>query len=183
MAKTSKDYYVPVRRIVTGNTAEGKSYIVSDGNNPHALLHEHAPMVAQVVWATDSAPATFTDEEPAPADKKFSIGPQNGGSLLRIVAFAPDSDVDPTKMDALFKEMGDHEAKDDTGKARHFFFHKTKTLDYAICLEGEIWALMDEGETLMRAGDVLIQRATNHAWSNRSDKVAKMAFVIIDAVE
>jgi uncharacterized cupin superfamily protein len=58
--------------------------------------------------------------------------------------------------------------------------HRTETVDYAIVLEGEIYAVMDEGETLMRAGDVLIQRGTNHAWANRSSKTARIAFVLID---
>jgi uncharacterized cupin superfamily protein len=53
-------------------------------------------------------------------------------------------------------------------------------VDYAIVLHGEIYARMDEGETLMRAGDVLIQRGTNHAWANRSDDVCRIAFVLID---
>jgi uncharacterized cupin superfamily protein len=58
--------------------------------------------------------------------------------------------------------------------------HRTETVDYAIVLEGEIWAVMDEGETLLRAGDVLIQRGTNHAWANRSASTARIAFVLID---
>jgi uncharacterized cupin superfamily protein len=58
--------------------------------------------------------------------------------------------------------------------------HRTVTLDYAIVLEGEVWAVMDDGETLMRAGDVLIQRGTNHAWANRSGKTARVAFILID---
>jgi uncharacterized cupin superfamily protein len=58
--------------------------------------------------------------------------------------------------------------------------HRTDTVDYAILLEGEIWAVMDEGETLMRAGDVLIQRGTNHAWANRSNKTARIAFILLD---
>jgi uncharacterized cupin superfamily protein len=66
---------------------------------------------------------------------------------------------------------------------RHLFFHTTHTLDHAIVLEGEIWAVMDEGETLMRVGDVLIQRVTSHSWSNRSSRDCKMAFVLVDAVE
>jgi uncharacterized cupin superfamily protein len=53
-------------------------------------------------------------------------------------------------------------------------------VDYAIVLEGEIWSVMDEGETLLRAGDVLIQRGTNHAWANRSEKTARIAFVLMD---
>jgi quercetin dioxygenase-like cupin family protein len=59
--------------------------------------------------------------------------------------------------------------------------HRTQTIDYAIVLSGEIWALMDIGETKMKAGDILIQRGTNHAWSNRSNKPCQVAFVLIDA--
>jgi len=59
--------------------------------------------------------------------------------------------------------------------------HATDTVDYAICLEGEIWAVLDEGETLMRRGDVPIQRGAYHAWSNRSAEVCRIAFVLIDA--
>ncbi len=59
--------------------------------------------------------------------------------------------------------------------------HETQTTDYALVLEGEIWAVMEKGETKLRAGDVLIQRGTNHAWSNRSGKPAVMAFVLVGA--
>ena len=65
--------------------------------------------------------------------------------------------------------------------SRHPGFHKTRTVDLAIVLEGEIYAMMDVGETKMEAGDILIQRGTNHAWSNRSGKVCRMAFVLIDS--
>ena len=64
---------------------------------------------------------------------------------------------------------------------RHPGFHKTDTIDYAIVLSGEIYALMDEGEVLLKAGDVLIQRGTNHAWSNRTEQPCCIAFVLIDA--
>ncbi len=69
----------------------------------------------------------------------------------------------------------------DLDNPRHPGFHKTASLDYAIVLSGEIYALLDEGEVLLRAGDVLIQRGTNHAWSNRTGEPARVAFVLIDA--
>src|SRR5262249_61126383 len=69
----------------------------------------------------------------------------------------------------------------DRGNPRHAGFHKTASVDYAIVLSGEIVAMMDEGEVLLKAGDVLIQRGTNHAWSNRTDEPAYLAFVLIDA--
>ena len=59
--------------------------------------------------------------------------------------------------------------------------HKTDTIDYAIMLEGEITAILEGEEKVIRAGDILIQRGTNHAWANRSDKPARIAFVLIDA--
>ena len=59
--------------------------------------------------------------------------------------------------------------------------HTTDTIDYAIVLEGEIVAVMDRDETLLRAGDILIQRGTAHGWENRSDSIARIAFVLIDA--
>jgi quercetin dioxygenase-like cupin family protein len=65
--------------------------------------------------------------------------------------------------------------------ARHPGFHQTDTIDYAIVLEGEVWAVLDEAETLLKAGDVLIQRGTYHAWDNRGDQVCRIAFILIDA--
>jgi hypothetical protein len=183
MSSTPNTPYTPVRRIVTGHDANGRSIIVSDGPTPNVKIHTHMPMVAQVVWATDSAPARLDQEETAPAGQAFKIGPENGGCLLRIATFPPDSECDPTVMDKMIEEMGGHQGERDTNNPRHFFFHKTLSLDYAIVLEGEIWALMDEGEAHMKQGDVLIQRGTNHSWSNRSDKTAKMLFVLLDAKE
>ena len=69
----------------------------------------------------------------------------------------------------------------DLDNTRHPGFHKTDTIDYAIVLSGEIYALMDEGEVLLKAGDVLVQRGTNHAWSNRTEAPCCIAFVLIDA--
>ena len=72
-------------------------------------------------------------------------------------------------------------AATDRNNPRHPGFHKTATIDYAIVLSGEIYAMMDEGEVLLKAGDALVQRGTNHAWSNRTQEPAVVAFVLIDA--
>jgi quercetin dioxygenase-like cupin family protein len=82
---------------------------------------------------------------------------------------------------AGFAELGAaSEAVVSRGRARHPAMHRTRSVDYGIVLEGEIWLILDEEETLLRAGDVCIQRATNHAWSNRSDRRCVMAFVLLD---
>ena len=162
----------PVRRIVTGENAAGKSVFVSDGPAPNHTSDPGSPP-AHVVWVTGDAAAQGPD--PAPAGRAFAFHSE-GGSLLRVVDFPPDESYDTKE---LSRFLDDHGVRDN-GEARHFWFHKTQSLDYAIVLEGEIVALMDEGETLMRPGDILIQRATNHSWSNRSGKPCRMAFVLLD---
>ena len=79
-----------------------------------------------------------------------------------------------------FEAIGAREALDPDA-SRHPGMHRTHSVDYAIVLSGEIWAVMDEGETLLRAGDVLIQRGTNHAWSNRSTVPCLVAFILVGA--
>lgn len=161
-----------VRRIVTGENEAGRSMIVSDGPAQNITLPAHSPMVGQVLWATGEGAAPGDD--PAPAGHVFGFHSE-GGTILRIVDFPPDESCDPSKV-LTFLDENDVR---DREEPRHFWFHKTQSLDYAVVLEGEIYAMMDEGETLMRQGDVLIQRATNHSWSNRSDKNCRMAFVLI----
>jgi uncharacterized protein len=168
------------RRIVTGHNPEGRSVFVADGIAPHRFQSEHAPNVAQVMWATDRMPVAAGADDPATADRFFPAAPSADGTVFRIVDFPPDTEYHAEAM-AKFLNTIVPDERHDPVSSRHFFFHRTQTLDYAIVLDGEIWALMDEGETLMQAGDVLIQRATNHSWSNRSNSDCKMAFVLIDA--
>lgn len=162
----------PIRRIVTGENADGRSCIVSDGPTPNRFMSDYAPSYVQVPWATGDSAAK--GDEPAPAGHVFGFHSPRG-TVLRFVDFPPDDTYDLEKVKGFLDENGVRDAD----SPRHHFFHKTETLDYAICMEGEIYAMMDEGETLMRAGDVLIQRATNHSWSNRSDKPCRMCFVLL----
>jgi hypothetical protein len=113
------------------------------------------------------------------------MAPGDGGSIFRIADFPPDSHYDSVDVPKMFEEIGGHDARE-SGRGhdpRHFWFHRTPTLDYAIVLDGEIWALLDEGETLLKAGDVVVQRGTNHAWANRSKHTCRMAFVLLDATD
>ena len=67
------------------------------------------------------------------------------------------------------------------GYARHANTHRTRTVDYAVVLDGEIDMLLDDDDVHLRAGDVIVQQGTNHAWVNRGDRPCKIAFVLIDA--
>jgi hypothetical protein len=166
----------PVRRIITGENSQKRSVILSDGPAQNIVSPANSSTVAQVLWATGAGAAPGDD--PAPAGHAFGFH-SDGGSILRIVDFAPDEGYDQEKIKAF---LDDNHVRD-TSSPRHFWFHKTASLDYAIVLDGEIYAMLDEEETLMRAGDVLIQRATNHSWSNRSGKPCRMAFVLIALAE
>ena len=104
---------------------------------------------------------------------------QRGNSIVR--AHSASEDARERADDTRSEPGSSARAAFDRGSPRHPGFHKTSSVDYAIVLSGEIYALMDEGEVLLRAGDVLVQRGTNHAWSNRTDEPARLAFVLIDA--
>jgi hypothetical protein len=131
------------------------------------------------LWTTDSArPSNRGAHDPVPDGVIMRTPPAHrGGSVIRITDIPPDQAhaYDPDNL----RQRGCKTTPDRS--ARHPGFHATDTVDYAICLEGEVWAVLDEDETLMRPGDVLIQRGTYHAWANRSDRICRMAFILIDA--
>ena len=104
--------------------------------------------------------------------------PPKHGTVFRIVDFPPDAQVKGADAAKLFAEFGASAAHVKDG--RHAMMHKTATVDYALVLDGEVVAVMDVGEAMMQAGDVLIQRGTNHAWANRSDRPCRFAFILVD---
>lgn len=167
-----------VRRIVTGVNAAGRSCILSDTTFPSGEITPGQP-VRVGLWTTASAPASNKGtDDPVPDGVILKTPPAHrGGSVIRVTDIPPDTAraYSPEEL----RRRGCKTTPDRS--ARHPGFHATDTVDYAICLEGEVWALLDEDETLMRPGDVLIQRGTYHAWSNRSDRVCRMLFILIDA--
>ncbi len=170
----------PIRRVVTGHDARGRSIFVSDGPSPHVLTIPGRPDFALTnLWVTDGAPASNAGSADA-ADGPVVLEPPRNGAIFRVVEFPPDRAPGGFDRKAAFAAMGAHHAMDPDA-SRHPGMHKTDTVDFAIVLSGEIWALMDEGETLLRAGDTLVQRGTNHAWSNRSDQPCLVAFILVSA--
>lgn len=168
------------RRVVTGHSGEGRSIILfDDAGAPTKVLEKAGGLRLTELWETACMPVNNGGSSDA-ARVQMKIEPEAGGTVFRIIDYPPDSERLPN-MDrqAHFSSMG---VKVETeGGARHPGMHKTSTLDYAIVLEGEIYAVMDEGEVLLRAGDCLIQRGTNHAWSNRTDRPCRIAFVLVSA--
>lgn len=175
-----------VRRIITGHNEQGKSIIIEDQCTPHTKSSPHRPgVVINNLWKTDAAPVKLSSTKDA-ATSDMALEPLPRGNNFRIVEFPPEAsyinDINQEHAKAAFDEMGASHALSENGSNVHPFMHKTTTLDYAIVLSGEIFLMLDEGEALMKAGDICIQRATNHVWSNRSNENCQVAFVLIDAI-
>lgn len=172
----------PVPRvIVTGHNAQGRSCFTSDGATAHVrTVAERPGYRVSNLWTLADSPAPINDPDRLQEIK--GLAPLERGNIIRIIDYPPEP-ADPVERKKMFEAMfaklfpdGRHLPPD----AAHPGMHTTETVDYAICLSGEIYAVMEEGETLMRAGDVLIQRGTAHAWSNRSNAFARLCFVLID---
>ena len=171
----------PVRRIVTGHDASGKAIIVMDGAAPNQMVRGATGLVSTLLWATDESPADISGNKDR-ADRATPVGPPVRGSILRVVDFPPTGDTSGISHEAVLKEMG--VSHGGHGKpARHPFMHRTRSVDYAFVLEGEIDMLLDDSEVHMKAGDIMVQQGTNHAWVNNSKAMCRMAFVLIDGEE
>lgn len=137
------------------------------------------------VWNTRATPAPIDHASGEPAEDGIRLAPPKNGTRIRVLDIPPDGDnlenVTPEQARAHFEEIGAGEAAAlPAGNARHANMHRTETIDYGIVLEGEIVLIMDEGETTVRPGDIVIQRGTNHAWANRTDSNCRIAFILID---
>jgi len=171
----------PLRRLVTGHDAQGLSCIVEDGASPaQKTVAERPGYRVTNLWRTAARPGVADADDIAAHQ---GVLPPAGGTVLRIIEWPPEP-ADPVqarqRLEATFAALYP-DAHQDRRPGEHPGMHRTPTVDYAIVLEGEIVAILDTGETVMRAGDVLVQRGTNHAWANRSGRPAKVAFVLIDA--
>ena len=169
-----------IRRVVTGHDKTGKSVFVMDGKAPNVLEMASMPGVALTdLWRTRTSPASNAGSADAGAGK-IVLEPPAEGTILRIVEFPPDSKW-RRKADAkkAFASIGAGGAPDhDSADA---MMHATATVDYIIVLEGEIWAILDKDEKLLKQGDVLIQRGTNHSWSVRTKEPCIVVAVLVGA--
>lgn len=174
---------VQFRRIITGHDAEGRS-IISNAAPPPKSLQIGGEIGATFfeVWNTAASPAPVRGEpeDPVPAD--IVLSPPKHGTRLRVIDFQPVTrGLTPDEAKAAFGAFGGaHSLDAGSGPKRHPLMHRTETIDYGIVLEGEITMLMDEGEIVACAGDIVIQRGTNHAWVNRSGALCRIAFILID---
>jgi mannose-6-phosphate isomerase-like protein (cupin superfamily) len=174
-----------IRRVVTGHDDTGKAIILSDD---YATAVKTVPLwpglVSTDIWKTNASPIVIGKAEPDPTLGPRSLHPAPQGTIFRISIVPPETDeilkLDANKAKAVFKGVGNADASTLDRGARHPLMHRTETVDYAVVLEGEITLLLDDSEAHLKAGDVVIQRGTNHAWSNRSGKPVRMLYILMD---
>jgi mannose-6-phosphate isomerase-like protein (cupin superfamily) len=176
----------PFRRIVTGHDSAGKAIIQSAAPPTRVqVIGQGKGPTFYEVWNTRETPALIDRASGEPVETQLTLAPPKNGTRIRVLDIPPDTEdmqqIDATTAQAHFAEVGAAAASTHTGTAaRHPHMHRTQTIDYGIVLEGEITLLVDEGEVTVQAGDIVVQRGTNHAWANRSGRPCRIAFILID---
>jgi len=173
------------RRVITGHDADGKAIILSDAPPVHTQLvgGPGGPTFFEI-WHTSETPVLIYPQSIEPDESGLVLAPPRKGTRMRVIEFPPEGEeirkLTGADAAAKFKTMGDEKASTSTEGAPHPLMHRTQTIDYGIVLEGEITLVLDRAETTIRADDIVIQCGTNHAWANRSGRICRMAFILID---
>jgi len=147
--------FPPIRRVVTGHDDDNVAKVILDGPATNARTGGSGN-VSTLIWCTDAMPADIAIGETAEdmGARRLGTPPPPNGTRFAVIDFPPGNK--PT-------------------------MHRTETIDYVIVLSGRIDMDMDDSTVTLQAGDIMVQRGTNHAWVNRSDAPARVAFVLIDA--
>jgi mannose-6-phosphate isomerase-like protein (cupin superfamily) len=168
-----------IRRVVTALDASDKAIALFDSRLTLDPGSTGTP--STILWTSDSAPAglSFKDDSAA---KSLPALPPDAGTALLVVEFPPLDPSAEAKMDPNFmmKVIGDR-APARGLPVKHPLMHRTRTVDYAVILAGEIDMMLDDSVTHLKSGDVVVQQATNHAWINRGTEPCRILFVLMDA--
>ena len=159
-----------VRRVVTGVNKDGHSCFELDSDIADQFagggmddFKDQGALALAEMWQ-GFLPADNSRDADSRRQGEYDLEPDPKSLMVRIVEFPPEPEGTAKPGDGLDSHPG---------------FHITDTTDVIIVMEGEIYAMMESEETLLKQGDVLIQRGTNHAWSNRSGKPTKIAAIML----
>ena len=173
------------RRVVTGHDQDGRAIVVSDAppTREYQVGGPGGPTFVEV-WSTRETPVVIERQSDEPMESGLVLAPPRAGTRLRVIDFPPETEALRRLMEvraaAAFAEMGGADAAHAAAGAPHPTMHRTQTVDYGIVLQGELTLVLDSGETTVRAGDIIVQQGTSHAWANRSGETCRVAFVLID---
>ena len=174
----------PLRRIVVRDYDDGrKSHALSDGPSPDVHTDPARPgFAATRMWVTDCTPARIQNET---LTTPHTVEPPRAGSLCRYLQIPPDAawkgKVGSKQVQAYFASMGSAHVSTYSASAPHPYMQKTRTLDFALIIEGEVTLVLDLEEVHLAAGDTVVLRGANHAWSNRSSTPCIIAMSMHDA--
>jgi mannose-6-phosphate isomerase-like protein (cupin superfamily) len=173
-----------IQRVVTGHDANGKAIVASSGALPTVVEIAAIPgTVFHEVWSTTGSPAPV-DNGLDPTVGPLMLPPPKQGTRIRFVDIPPDTTEylaqGASRMKDAFAQIGDVKASTVKADSPHPLMHRTESIDYGIVIEGEMTLVLDDSEVLLKAGSVVVQRGTNHAWANRSGKSCRMLFILVD---
>lgn len=172
-----------IHRVVTGHDARGRAIVTSSAALPTVIEVAAIPgTVFHEVWSTAQSPALISNAAD-PTLEPLVLPPPAGGTRIRFVDIPPDTEEflahGAQRMQAAFAQIGDAQASTVDAHSPHPLMHRTESIDYGVVIDGELTLVLDEGEVLLQAGSVVVQRGTNHAWANRSGRICRMLFVLI----
>lgn len=167
---------VQARRVVSGLGGDGRSTVVEDGDT-RARIATEAFTINQI-WQVDTLPPRV--DAPDMSNGAVSITPPAGGFIHLVTTFPPDSEWDLAAgyKEALAASGGGGAHVEDAAIAG---LHETDTVDIVTVISGEIHAVLEDADVLLRPGDSFVQRGTKHTWSNRADRPATIVAVMMGA--
>jgi mannose-6-phosphate isomerase-like protein (cupin superfamily) len=157
-----------VRRVIHGTNAQGQSTVLDDGNS--ATRMETPAFTIVDLWSFDSLPTDLSGKDPL--DGTVQLTPPSGAAVFRMCAIAPDEEWAGRSYSESLEAIGHDEPDEGDGA------HATDTVDVVVVLSGEVYCVVDTHETLLKAGDVVVQNGNSHVWSNRSGEICTVAFVM-----
>ena len=179
LTASSVSYGSEIHRVVTGLDANDRSTTFID--NVETLRSGASGIPSFNLWITDSYPPSMSFKEDM-GQRKIGLTPPENGTSFRVIEFPPISDAALAKMDPNFmmKVVGDKAPARGVAVSNPLM-HRTRTLDYAIIMSGEIDMMLDDKTVHLKAGDVVVQQATNHAWLNRGTEPCRVIFILMDS--
>jgi mannose-6-phosphate isomerase-like protein (cupin superfamily) len=170
-----------IRRVVTGLDEHDKAVVLFDSRLPLNAAPGPYPFTSTNLWITDSYPPALSSKDTA--NRPLGVSPPENGTKFRIVEFPPLDPATEAKMDPNLVMKGVNPVPKRGLPVKHPMMHRTRTLDYAVVLSGEIDMMLDDSVVHVKTGDVVVQQATNHGWVNHGTQPCRILFVLMDSKE
>jgi mannose-6-phosphate isomerase-like protein (cupin superfamily) len=168
-----------IRRVVTGLDDSSHAVVLFDSRVP--LQSGPFGIASTNLWITDSYPPSLSKDDTA--GRPIGVSPPDNGTKFRIVEFAPLDAATEAKMPPEMIMKGVNHPPARGLPVKHPMMHRTRSLDYAVILSGEIDMMLDDTSVHLKPGDTVVQQATNHGWVNHGTEPCRILFVLMDSKE